>query len=609
MQSFYVEAQKTIDQVNDIVNNLLWPDEAKREARKALNAALEETSRTKILLEEATSTNNQAQLRTCQGRFAVSENHLLDTCRDTHRYLSSYYLFRKNNDNTTQLLNTLNKLLVKRRDGQLELVTERQERERAEAEERKKREAETKRKRREEAEAKRRAEAEKHEAAEKARVKLENEQREKEAREAAEQAAKAQLEAEKKAQEERERVEKLRIEQERREAAERAEKKYWQFSNILEQINTNTITPILEIAKIRTEAGSSSTTTTSVPTINKNELRRILEALQQNTSVKIVDFSNIDITGSEDIIATLVSTRPMLAFQPASIKHLEKTPPPISHSLILSGHSLLCTKELNRGTYGSVHYGTLDGREVAIKIPLGYSPPTLKYSKDSLCHEAEMLAKFDHPNIVHSYGICLDNESLVLEYMPHGSLYQELHATKELTWTVRWTIATEISKGMQALHKHDPCIVHRDFKSDNVLLNEQNHAKISDFGSAAIFDENDLISAEEPICTLAWRAPELLDPKKPAPHTTKTDIYSLGVVLWEIASRELPWAGNNAPETLVADWICSKKRDVIPQETPPSYAALIRRCWADRPEDRPDIDTVVQILEDHRSEATLAPTQ
>jgi len=633
MQSFHVAAQKTIDQVNEIVNSLFWPDETKREAQRALNAALEETLRIESLFSGETS--NQIPSAFYKYLYQDSEKKLLTVCRNTYGELQQYYDGKQNkkNSNTVLLIDTLKELLDKRKSGQLELAGEQIARTIHEAEEGKRLEA---------------VQAERI-AAERAGWGFDNVlqlikgnklgPKLKLARIVTKEANLNSLIINKKELETI--LEALRkntsvviidlsnidinglesllkeVVSERNEAKRRSERQRWCFSNILDQIKTNRTPPILEIAKIRTEAGASSTATTLAPTINKNEFQLILEALKTNTSVTIVDFSNIDITGLEPLIATLASVRHGLTFTPVSIvEQLRQIPPApkskplvtpeprISHSWKLSEHNLHRMQELNRGTYGIVHYGTLDDIDVAIKIPRGSDPTILEENKASLRHEAEMLEKFqNHPNIVHSYGICSNNDSLslVMEYMPKGSLYRVLHSTTELNWTVRWTIATEISKGIQALHEYNPCIVHRDFKSPNILLNAQYHAKICDFGTVEFFDEKDLIQAENPICTLAYRAPELQDPKKPAPHTPKADIYSLGVVLWELASRDDPQSLTAQPS--------SGKPDVIPKGTPPHLAELIKGCWYTCPEKRPNIREVVQTLEDHKAEASLAPTQ
>ncbi|MFA6409699.1 MAG: protein kinase, partial [Gammaproteobacteria bacterium] len=587
MQSFYTEAQGTIDKFNEQVNELLFPDKAKIEAKNALNTALLKASIEK-------------------------DEDLLTTCRDTVIELRNHYQPpEKRNLNTKLLISTLEQLIRKRREGQLELASEKRAREKREAEEKAK------------------------------QTRIEAERK---AREAAELAEKTRIEAEKKAQEEKERAEKarieaererLRIEQERREAEERAERESWRFSNILGQINTNATNPILEIAKIRTEASTNANTTLPSYAISKNELQTILEALKVNSSVQTLNLSNIGIIGLEFLLLTLANLRRNLTFIPdlQSIPNpsigvlLKQMPPPpnnpapnvgkileqvpqppkppvrilpdISSSWIIREKDINIIREIKKGGFGSVNYGIWENTPIAVKIPLPPFSLTSEASKASI-NEAKVLARLHHPNIVRLYGICKfsDHYNLVLEYMPKGSLYQVLHSTETLTWTVRWEMATEISRGMRKLHESKPCIVHRDFKSHNVLIDKDNHAKISDFGSAAFLDEN---STEKPACTLAWKAPELLQASTPAPYTPKSDIYSLGVTFCEIASRNDPWV-MKAPKQSVAAEVCNGRRDNIPADTPPSYAALIKRCWADRATERPDIREVVQILEDHKSE-------
>jgi sterile alpha motif and leucine zipper-containing kinase AZK len=230
--------------------------------------------------------------------------------------------------------------------------------------------------------------------------------------------------------------------------------------------------------------------------------------------------------------------------------------------------------------------------------------------------ETEIMATLQHPNIVRLYGICLEqgHNSMVMEYMQHGSLLDFLENNPNISWSVRWNIALDISKGLLCLHQHSPVIMHRDLKSPNVLLDEHNRAKICDFGLAKVRHTTRLnTSRANPastrgfIGTVNWTAPELFEPT--APYTPACDIYSLGIILWELATCKTPWA-NATAEALIGIWVGQGRREPIPANTPPPFARLIANCWATRAESRPPIAAIVQELEQHQNEiqATAAQT-
>ena len=142
------------------------------------------------------------------------------------------------------------------------------------------------------------------------------------------------------------------------------------------------------------------------------------------------------------------------------------------------------TKE---GGFGRVYKGMyLQEYAVAIKQLLvgNFS----KETESELENEANTLAQLRSPHIVHYYGICMDRPyRLVMEYAPHGSLYDVLHSDEPLNWKTRYRYSLDIAMGVNYLHRHRT--IHRDLKSKNVLIDENYRAKITDFGLAKIKQE------------------------------------------------------------------------------------------------------------------------
>lgn len=242
-------------------------------------------------------------------------------------------------------------------------------------------------------------------------------------------------------------------------------------------------------------------------------------------------------------------------------------------------------EELGRGGYGVVFRGEYQHAPVAIKqLLLG------RLTEDSyreFTAETAIWKKLHHPNIVQLYGISVDNPghcSMVMELMPQGSLYSVLHNGKSLPWMLRFRIARDIAIGLECLHDQD--IVHRDLKSLNVLLAGDMTAKLTDFGLAKVrtATASTTTGADQSAGTTRWIAPELLEWE--AQPTKASDIYSCGMVFWEIASREIPYknALNNA---VVVSWIEKGKQETMPKDTPESYARLIRGCWEKDVKKRP----------------------
>jgi serine/threonine protein kinase len=165
--------------------------------------------------------------------------------------------------------------------------------------------------------------------------------------------------------------------------------------------------------------------------------------------------------------------------------------------------------------------------------------------------EAGLLASLRHPHIVTFMGICKAPPCIITELCSNGSLLDVVKRARaspalaaELTWPRRLRMALDAATGMLYLHALSPPLIHRDLKSPNLLVDVHWRVKIADLGMSKVLEE---ATAATGSCNTAgapdnprWLAPEVLEGRRP---TAASDVFSFAVVLWEMLTWELPWAG------------------------------------------------------------------
>ncbi|GAU24783.1 hypothetical protein TSUD_356130 [Trifolium subterraneum] len=189
---------------------------------------------------------------------------------------------------------------------------------------------------------------------------------------------------------------------------------------------------------------------------------------------------------------------------------------------------------VGEGGFGKVYIGVLQNHtQVAVKI---LSPSSMQGYKE-FQSEAQLLMIVHHRNLVSLIGYCDEDEikALVYEYMANGNLQQHLSVknTNILKWNERLNIAVDAAHGLDYLHNGCiPPIMHRDLKPSNILLDENMHAKIADFGlSRAFSDDIDSHIFTRPAGTLGYIDPEY---QRTGNTNKKNDIYSFGIILFEL---------------------------------------------------------------------------
>ncbi|KAL5559267.1 hypothetical protein UlMin_035478 [Ulmus minor] len=235
------------------------------------------------------------------------------------------------------------------------------------------------------------------------------------------------------------------------------------------------------------------------------------------------------------------------------------------------------------GSYGEVYHADWNGTEVAVKKFLDQD-----VSGDALVQfkcEVEIMLRLRHPNVVLFMGAVTRSPhfSILTEYLPRGSLYRLLHRPNfQLDEKRRLRMALDVAKGMNYLHISNPTIVHRDLKSPNLLVDKNWVVKVCDFGLSRL-KHHTFLSSKSTAGTPEWMAPEVL---RNEPANEKCDVYSFGVILWELATCRIPWKGLN-PMQVVGAVGFQNKRLEIPEDIHPEVAQIIHDCWQREPNLRP----------------------
>ncbi|KAD5317274.1 hypothetical protein E3N88_17220 [Mikania micrantha] len=227
------------------------------------------------------------------------------------------------------------------------------------------------------------------------------------------------------------------------------------------------------------------------------------------------------------------------------------------------------------GSYGEVYRSEWNGTEVAVKKFMNQD-----ISGDALTQfkgEIEIMLRLRHPNVVLFMGAVTrpPNLSILTEFLPRGSLYKLLHRTNvQLDEKRRMRMALDVAKGMNYLHTSNPVIVHRDLKTPNLLVDKNWVVKVCDFGMSRM-KHHTFLSSKSTAGTPEWMAPEVL---RNEPSNEKCDVYSFGVILWELATLRVPWTEMNSMQVVGAVGFQHRHLD-IPDSIDPAVARIITDCW------------------------------
>ena len=241
--------------------------------------------------------------------------------------------------------------------------------------------------------------------------------------------------------------------------------------------------------------------------------------------------------------------------------------------------------------------------------PLSLSSSLLKKLED----EATLLASLRHPNVVQFLGFCSFPPCIITEYCDRGSLLNVLQRARSdpkqaklLPWSRRIKMAIEAAQGLVFLHSQN--IIHRDFKSPNLLVTDSLGVKITDFNLSKIMEEATtsatVVSSMSAVTNPRWMSSEQVMGSK---ATIQSDVFSFGVVMWELLTWSIPWEGANtwAIVGAISNGGRLKVPDVkdLPGEKDTAnfkglgdYIGIMERCWDQDPAKRPDVSMIIAEL-------------
>ncbi|EOY04477.1 Kinase superfamily protein isoform 1 [Theobroma cacao] len=273
----------------------------------------------------------------------------------------------------------------------------------------------------------------------------------------------------------------------------------------------------------------------------------------------------------------------------------------VDQNLLIDPKLLFIGSKIGEGAHGKVYEGRYGDRIVAIKVLHRGSTVEERTALESrFAREVNMMSRVKHENLVKFFGACKDPLMVIVtELLPGMSLRKYLISIrpKVLDFHVALNFALDIARAMECLHANG--IIHRDLKPDNLLLTaNQSSVKLADFGLAREESVTEMMTAETG--TYRWMAPELystvtLRQGEKKHYNNKVDVYSFGIVLWELLTNRMPFEGMSNLQAAYAAAF-KQERPSLPEDISPDLAFIIQSCWVEDPNMRPSFSQIIRML-------------
>ncbi|XP_040210529.1 receptor-interacting serine/threonine-protein kinase 2 isoform X2 [Rana temporaria] len=272
-----------------------------------------------------------------------------------------------------------------------------------------------------------------------------------------------------------------------------------------------------------------------------------------------------------------------------------------SNLQFISNTKLTDLNFINKGAYGTVYQALHSDWRIQVAVKFFPTERHLVESdRNKIFKEAEILHKARFSYILPILGLCYEEENIgiVTEYMTNGSLNQLLHEESpsiEIVWPLRFRILYEIALGVNFLHNLSPPLLHHDLKTPNILLDNEFHVKIADFGLSKWRMLSQSFSDHQPVGgTIIYMPPEMYEPSvNTGRGSVKHDMYSYAIIMWEVLSRKQPYEGATTPMQIMFSVSKGSRPDIseesIPADMPHRdvFISLMQSGWASDPNDRP----------------------
>ncbi|KAL5550630.1 hypothetical protein UlMin_000806 [Ulmus minor] len=283
----------------------------------------------------------------------------------------------------------------------------------------------------------------------------------------------------------------------------------------------------------------------------------------------------------------------------------------IDENLLVDPKLLFIGSKIGEGAHGKVYEGRYGDRIVAVKVlHRGNNFEERDALESRFVREVNMMSRVKHENLVKFIGACKDPLMVIVtELLPGMSLRKYLLSIRpqklDLYMAIKFSL--DIAQAMECLHANG--IIHRDLKPDNLLLTaNQKSVKLADFGLAREETVTEMMTAETG--TYRWMAPELystvtLRRGEKKHYNNKVDVYSFGIVLWELLTNRMPFEGMSNLQAAYAAAF-KQERPSLPEDISPDLAFIMQSCWVEDSNMRPSFSQIVRMLNSFLF--TLPPT-